>query len=243
MLKQRLHALGVGVTILALLSSATSASATKTHTIRKGDSLWTIAKKHHCSIDDIKRANGVSDKTILPLGKKLRIPCKGEAKTVARKHRIAQTQHEKRIARFARMDRQIESQPTDSQTIGTSRPGIVRTALAYRGSRYVRGGTGRSGFDCSGFTRFVYSKYGVRLPHCSAAQAGHGISVSRDELRPGDLVFFHTRQRRISHVGIYIGSGRFVHASTPRGGVMVSSLSQPYYAARYVGARRLKQDE
>lgn len=117
---------------------------------------------------------------------------------------------------------------------------VVRTALAYRGARYRYGGTSRGGFDCSGFTRHVYGKHGVRLPHCSRAQAGVGQRVSRDELKEGDLVFFHTTRRGISHVGIYAGDGKFIHASTRRGGVRVDSLDAGYYRNRYVGARRIK---
>ncbi len=117
---------------------------------------------------------------------------------------------------------------------------LVRTALAYRGSRYTSGGTGRGGFDCSGFTRYIYSKFGIQLPHSSAAQSKLGVSVSRDELKPGDLVFFHTTRRSISHVGIYIGNSQFVHASNHGRGVTVDSLNSSYYAPRYRGARRVK---
>jgi cell wall-associated NlpC family hydrolase len=118
--------------------------------------------------------------------------------------------------------------------------GLVRTALACRGSRYARGGTGRGGFDCSGFTRYVFAKYGVSLPHSSAAQAGRGAPVSRGSLQPGDLVFFRTYRRGISHVGIYVGDNKFVHAATYGRGVRVDSLGHSYYAARYRGARRVK---
>lgn len=117
---------------------------------------------------------------------------------------------------------------------------LVQTALALRGSRYRSAGTSRGGFDCSGFTRYVFAKYGVSLPHSSAAQAGLGKPVSRAELRPGDLVFFHTYRSGISHVGIYIGDGRFVHAARHGRGVTVDSLNSAYYAPRYRGARRVR---
>lgn len=138
------------------------------------------------------------------------------------------------------------STPTrSSDTIASTEPerntsSVVRTALAYRGTRYARGGTGRGGFDCSGFTRYVYSRFGIKLPHSSAAQAGLGIPVSRDDLEPGDLVFFQTSRRGISHVGIYIGEGKFVHASNHGRGVTVDSLGSSYYGPRYRGARRIK---
>ena len=118
---------------------------------------------------------------------------------------------------------------------------LIRTALMYRGSRYARGGTSRGGFDCSGFTRYVFAKYGIRLPHSSAAQSRIGKPVSRGSLQPGDLVFFNRTYRRgVSHVGIYVGDGKFVHASTHGRGVRVDSLNQPYYTPRYCGARRMR---
>jgi len=117
---------------------------------------------------------------------------------------------------------------------------VIRIAMACRGTHYVRGGTSRGGFDCSGFTRYVYAKYGISLPHSSAAQAGRGTAVSRSELKAGDLVFFQTYRRGISHVGIYVGNGNFVHAASRGRGVTVDALNSDYYAQRYRGARRIQ---
>lgn len=117
---------------------------------------------------------------------------------------------------------------------------LIDTALSCRGARYVRGGTSRGGFDCSGFTRYVFAKYGISLPHSSAAQAKLGTPVSRDNLQAGDLVFFETYRRGISHVGIYIGDSKFVHAESRGRGVNVDSLNSAYYASRYRGARRVR---
>lgn len=117
---------------------------------------------------------------------------------------------------------------------------LIRTAMSCRGTHYRRGGTSRNGFDCSGFTRYVFAKYGVSLPHSSAAQASKGTPVAKSDLKPGDLVFFQTYRRGISHVGIYIGNGSFVHAASRRsGGVRVDSLNSSYYGPRYRGARRV----
>ncbi len=117
---------------------------------------------------------------------------------------------------------------------------LIETALSCRGARYRRGGTSRGGFDCSGFTRYVFAKYGVSLPHSSSAQASLGQRVSKDALKPGDLVFFQTYRRGISHVGIYIGNDKFVHAARYGKGVRVDSLSSSYYCSRYRGARRVR---
>jgi cell wall-associated NlpC family hydrolase len=117
---------------------------------------------------------------------------------------------------------------------------IVGHALSYRGSRYRWGGGSPSGFDCSGFTSYVYKQFGIKLPHSSSGQSGAGKYVPKSQLQAGDLVFFHTSRGGISHVGIYIGNGQFVHASSAKGRVRTDSLNSGYYSRRYVTARRLK---
>jgi cell wall-associated NlpC family hydrolase len=110
---------------------------------------------------------------------------------------------------------------------------VVRFARRFLGVRYVYGGTSpRYGFDCSGFTRFVYAHFGISLPHYSGAQFYRGRGVSRGGLRPGDLVFFNG----LGHVGLYIGGGRFIHAPHTGTVVQVAPLSSH---SGYVGARRL----
>ena len=137
-------------------------------------------------------------------------------------------------------DRQQPAAANVSQTAtANGQPAVVRRALGYLGTRYRYGASGARGFDCSGFTSYIYRQHGITLPHNSAAQYRVGKPVSRSELRPGDLVFFRTRGNRISHVGIYIGNGKFVHASSARGRVRVDTLTSGYYHQRYVGARRI----
>ena len=112
---------------------------------------------------------------------------------------------------------------------------IVRFARHYVGTRYTWGGTSpRSGFDCSGFTRFVYAHFGISLPHYTGSQFSRGRRVSRGGLRPGDLVFFDG----VDHVGIYVGGGRFIHAPHTGTHVQVASLGG-WYSTRFDGARRL----
>jgi cell wall-associated NlpC family hydrolase len=112
---------------------------------------------------------------------------------------------------------------------------LVSYARHLLGIRYSYGGSSpRSGFDCSGFTRFVFAHFGVTLPHYSVAQFGLGHRVSRKSLRPGDLVFFDG----LGHVGIYVGRGRFIHAPHSGTSVSVDPMSG-WYSARFVGARRV----
>lgn len=106
------------------------------------------------------------------------------------------------------------------------------------GTKYVSGGVSTNGFDCSGFTMYVFEKIGINLPHQSGSQYQMGTAISRDDIREGDLVFFNTSGKGVSHVGIYVGDGKFAHASSSRG-VIISSLSDSYYVKRYIGAKRI----
>ncbi|MDX6441593.1 MAG: peptidoglycan DL-endopeptidase CwlO [Gaiellaceae bacterium] len=113
---------------------------------------------------------------------------------------------------------------------------VVDYAKRFRGVRYVYGGSSpRSGFDCSGFVRYVYAHFGVSLAHSSYAQFGIGRRVGRASLRPGDLVFFDG----LGHVGIYIGNGRFIHAPHTGTRVRIQTLGG-WYSSRFDGARRLR---
>lgn len=116
---------------------------------------------------------------------------------------------------------------------------VVETARKYIGCKYVYGGTTPSGFDCSGFTKYVMGLHGVTLSRTAATQYNNGVAVSKAQLQPGDLVMFGPSVKGINHVGIYIGGGQMVHASTPSTGVRIDSINSSYYAKNYVGARRV----
>ena len=115
---------------------------------------------------------------------------------------------------------------------------IVATAKKYLGYKYTYGGSSPStGFDCSGFTSYIFKQYGKTLNRTAAGQYSNGVAVSRANLQPGDLVMFG--KSGINHVAIYIGGGQIIHASTPSTGIRIDSLSTGYYNNNYVGARRV----
>jgi len=114
---------------------------------------------------------------------------------------------------------------------------IVRTAKRYLGVKYKNGGTSPRGFDCSGYVMYVYEKNGILLPRSVKSQYNAGNKIGPRQRKPGDLVFFKTSKRkRYSHVGIYVGDNRFIHA--PRTGKRISfaELDNPYWRKRYIGA-------
>ena len=129
---------------------------------------------------------------------------------------------------------------TTTTTAQASSNNVVQVAESYAGSRYVSGGSSPSGFDCSGFTQYVYGKCGVTLSRTSYTQATQGTAVSKSELQPGDLLLFHYYgSSSIGHVGIYVGNGKFIHAANSNRGVVYDSIESGYYADNYAGARRL----
>jgi cell wall-associated NlpC family hydrolase len=128
---------------------------------------------------------------------------------------------------------------------GTARGSdIVLTAFNFLDKPYRYGGNGEVGFDCSGFTRHVYERsLGMELPRSADDQAGAEglVNVRREQLVPGDLVFFNTLNRTFSHVGIYVGQGRFVHAPKTGAQIRVDDMRTPYWSRRYTGARRASE--
>jgi cell wall-associated NlpC family hydrolase len=117
---------------------------------------------------------------------------------------------------------------------------LTAVALALRGAPYRDGGADPKGFDCSGFTQYVFAQFGVALPRAVRDQFRMGRSLSPEDLAAGDLIFFSTTEPGVSHVAIAIGGDEFIHAPSSTGVVRVEHLSSSYWAPRYVGARRLK---
>ena len=129
--------------------------------------------------------------------------------------------------------------PADTPEPGANGYEVSGTALELRGSPYRNGGADPNGFDCSGFVWYVFAQHGLALPRTVQDQFRIGGSVAPSELRAGDLVFFTTTAPGASHVGIVIGGDSFVHAPASNGVVRVERLGAPYWASRFVGARRI----
>lgn len=133
----------------------------------------------------------------------------------------------------------ITTEPTTASSSALGEQ-IVALAKQYLGTPYVLGGNGPSSFDCSGFTKYIYAQFGYTLNRTATDQLQNGVSVSRSELQPGDLVFFkYNTSKPVSHVGIYIGNGEFIHASTNRYIVQIDQMNSGHYANVFVYARRI----
>lgn len=123
---------------------------------------------------------------------------------------------------------------------GSKAAHVISSAQSKLGSTYVYGDTGKAGYDCSGLIYSIYkNELGISLPRSSREQSGYGTQVSKSDLQAGDLVFFNTTGSGVSHVGIYIGDGQFIHASSGQKKVITSSLDEGYYEDRYVNATRV----
>ncbi len=181
----------------------------ETYVVQPKDTLWSIARRYGTSPAELARANGLDPEGVLRVGQVLRVPGSEAPATVRR-------------------------------VGGVASRGLALVSLARRflGTPYRWGGTGAGGFDCSGFLYAVFSRVGISLPRTSFEMFRSGRPVPREQLQPGDLVFFTTYAPGASHAGIYVGGGRFIHASSAGGGVRLDPMDKPYYRARYLGARR-----
>lgn len=130
--------------------------------------------------------------------------------------------------------------PTETAVAGDT---VASTALALRGAPYRNGGADPSGFDCSGFTQYVFGENGIALPREVREQYQIGREIDSHALEPGDLIFFSTTAPGPSHVAIAIGGDQFVHAPSSRGVVRVESLGSSYWSKRYIGARRIESTQ
>ena len=158
-----------------------------------------------------------------------------------------------RLARAAQAAKeavkQIAKASTDAQKKGMAyhlsdneKEALLKYAKYFKGGRYKWGGTTPEGFDCSGYVQYLYRKHGINLPRTALSQSKTGTPIQPDNLQKGDLVFFLTDKKRgipVTHVGIYLGNGEFIHAASRKKGIIISPLDHGHYHQCYVGARRI----
>ena len=121
---------------------------------------------------------------------------------------------------------------------------LLEDAKYYKGGKYVWGGTTPQGFDCSGYVQYLYKKHHINLPRTAWAQSKKGLKVTKHNLKKGDLLFFLTDKSRgipITHVGIYLGNGKFIHAASKKKGIIISPINTGHYAETFVKAKRILQ--
>lgn len=150
------------------------------------------------------------------------------------------------ISTYATTEKSEPAEPTDMLHAWPERAReVLVSALSLTGINYKYGGTSpETGFDCSGFVRYVYQQAtNLSLPHGAKAISQIGKSVSKSDLQPGDLVFFNTLKSTFSHVGIYVGNNRFIHSPSSGGGVRVEDMQTSYWSKRFNGAQRIEPDQ
>ncbi len=167
----------------------------------------------------------------------------GSGSTTSRTENTARNNDDE-IGRIARQS-SVTASPSPAVSSSAGRGDVddlIGSAMGFLGVAYRFGGASPSGFDCSGFMQYIFRKaFAVNLPRTSAEQANVGVAVNRSQLQPGDMVFFRTAGSRISHVGMYIGNDRFIHAPRTGKRIEITSLSNRYWSARYATARRVKR--
>ena len=203
--------------------------------VRRGDNLTSIAREFGTTPAAIKSANGLRSSRI-KAGQFLNIPV---AKTAAaeKESKAVETRQESATQAQAGLPPD-ETQKTDSEASATPLR-LVQAGFQFLGVRYRFGGSGKSGIDCSGLVKTLFSKFNIELPRSSREQYKQGQKVSRDELKMGDLVFFSSGGSQPTHVGIYIGDDKILHAARKAKQVIVSDINKIWYRMRYLGARRV----
>jgi peptidoglycan DL-endopeptidase LytE len=218
-----------------------------TYKIRKGDTLTRIARKTGVSIRELKRLNALGRGVLKP-GKVLVLK-EGEAETRPQQAKKLQLRYkdlfnekdyEQSLAELTEPDPDRSVDLTKNIELKADTIKTLKSkAYGFLGIRYRFGGTSRRGIDCSSFVQQVFQEMDVNLPRTAREQFKVGYEVPPSDLQKGDLIFFRTYASFPSHVGIYLGNNRMIHASSANHRVVISSLNNPYYRARFIGAKRI----
>ena len=232
-----------------LLSSVSFADVV--YSVREGDTLDKICKTYELTKEDVLKTNPELQEGELPVGLILMLPEKQAEEVVAEPVRdpivlagieadppkateiSLETEKPKQVAMASRHRR-----PQMNSRRGRVLHGVTSAARRFIGVPYRMGGTTSRAFDCSGYVQRVYKMNGINLPRTADVQYNVGSRVPRGKEQPGDLVFFETYLPGASHVGIYLGNGNFIHASSSKG-VTITKLSNQYFGPRYLGAKRV----
>lgn len=221
------------IVVLAMLWASGPAYAGQVYVVRAGDTLWRISHRLGVRPADLAAANHLALAGTIHPGLRLTVPAAPAAGGP-----VVTPQETPALEHAVIVPRAPDAHPAAGPArVSAFSSAAVRIAMALVGRPYQWSGMGDGGFDCSGLVAHVFAALGRSLPHSSFAQYEVGTIVSRLALAPGDLVFFHTYSPGASHVGIYVGEDRFVHASYSRG-VVISSLQDAYFRERFIGGRR-----
>lgn len=225
---------------------ASSAVRQETYKVSKGETLPKIAKKTGVKMADIRSLNNLKGNRVKAGQVLLLVATEPPTRSVAtnRLHLINKDLlNEQELSDTLAELTDLESdRPVDlAKTLETAQSinSLKKSAYSFLGARYRFGGSSRSALDCSSFTQQVFREQSVKLPRTAREQFNVGTEVMRGDLKKGDLVFFQTYARFPSHVGIYLGNRKMIHASSREHRVVISSMDTPYYLSRYLGARRM----
>jgi len=219
----------------AVIGTAKAATTATPHKVVRGETLQSVAQRAHLSVAEVAALPEPAMGALSPsVQQDLRdLEAASDAASAAELKLWLGESRQKQPGTIRRFARGIINR---TSTIAAS---LTRSAMRFIGTPYVFGGTTPSGFDCSGYTQYLFAKLGVRLPRTADAQYYAGNRPTNG-IAAGDLVFFQTYEPGPSHVGIYIGDGRFIHSSSH--GVMISRLGDSYWASRYLGAKRFRMN-
>jgi cell wall-associated NlpC family hydrolase len=214
--------------------------------VAKGDTLPKIAKKTGIKLADIRSLNGLKGNRIKTGQVLVLVATETPTKAVStnrlqliNKDLLNEQELTDTLAELTDLESDRPVDLAKSIETGQSINGIKKSAYSFLGARYRFGGSSRNALDCSSFTQQVFREQSVKLPRTAREQFIVGNEVVRGDLKKGDLVFFQTYARFPSHVGIYLGNRKMIHASSREHRVVISTMDTPYYLSRYLGARRM----
>ncbi len=224
-------------------------AAAESYKVKKGDSLARIAKKTGVSVKELKRLNSLAGKKVKP-GMVLALKETSDseearprvAKRVLLRHSdlFNEKDYEQSLAELTEPDPGQEVDLRKNVELKTDNIKMLKTkAYGFLGTRYRFGGSSMRGIDCSSFVQHVFREMDVTLPRTAREQFEMGNEVAPGDLQKGDLVFFRTYAHYASHVGIYLGNSKMIHASSRDRRVVISTMDTPYYRSRFMGAKRI----